>query len=311
MSAPFFIGDVALDEYFVADRWPGPADKDFVTAAGDYVGGSIANAASVHATLGGPTEFVSLLNTSAISKRLCEELETRGVSIRHMLFDETIAESRNLIFLTGREGHREHVVLTVDMGTQPMELSSELMTELRQEGLAYTTLYRARRLRHQGLSGAELFADLRRHGRRVVFDLDVGGFGPEDLSYLHGASVLIFNQLGYTQAFGDTPITHLGLWLRDNEVGCVIRTRAEDGAEAFDGQVHHDLPGISVPVVDVTGAGDAFGGSLVHALGLGTGLRAALDLAILASARAVTVQGPAGGMATAGDLADFARRYRG
>ncbi|MAC78726.1 MAG: hypothetical protein CML66_11765 [Rhodobacteraceae bacterium] len=310
MSATFFIGDVALDEYFLSERWPGPADKDFVTAMGDYVGGSIANAASVHAALGGPTEFVSLLNTSAISKRLCDELTARGVSIRHMIHDAAIAESRNLIFLTGREGAREHVVLTVDMGTQPMELSGKLMSELRQEGLAYTTLYRARRLRHGALAGADLFADLRAHGRRVVFDLDVGGFGPEDLPYLEGASVLIFNQMGYTQAFGDTPIARLGPWLRDNDVGCIIRTRAEDGAEAFDGRTHHDLSGLKVPVVDVTGAGDAFGGCLVHALGLGAALGDALDLAIVASARAVTVQGPAGGMACAAELAGFARRYR-
>ena len=41
----FFIGDVALDEYYSAERWPGVADKDFVTELPAECGGSIANAA--------------------------------------------------------------------------------------------------------------------------------------------------------------------------------------------------------------------------------------------------------------------------
>src|SRR5690349_9083772 len=85
LAPTVFIGDVSLDEYYAAERWPTLADKGFVNLLGDYVGGSIANAASVHAGLGSPTEFVSLLNFSSISDRLVAELEKRGVSVRHML----------------------------------------------------------------------------------------------------------------------------------------------------------------------------------------------------------------------------------
>ena len=47
----FFIGDVALDEYYTADRWPGRADKGFVRELPAETGGSIANAAVVYAAL--------------------------------------------------------------------------------------------------------------------------------------------------------------------------------------------------------------------------------------------------------------------
>lgn len=301
LAPAFFIGDVSLDEYYASERWPGLADKGFVDQLDSYVGGSIANAASVHAALGSPTEFVSLLNLSAISDHLLTELERRGVSVRHMLRQDGIAESRNLIFLA--EG--EHVVLTVDMGFQPMELSADLMRGLRQPGYLYTTLYRARRLRHGDLAQADLIQDVRKAGRRAVFDLDVGGFGEADLPYLRGAAVLILNQVGYAAAFGDRPTDSLATWMADNEVGAVIRTRASAGAEAFDGKRRYDAPGYTVEVEDVTGAGDTFGGALVHVLGQGGDLGAALDLAVAASARAVTILGPAGGIAPSAEIASF------
>jgi sugar/nucleoside kinase (ribokinase family) len=301
LAPAFFIGDVALDEYYAADRWPGLADKGFVTQLDSYVGGSIANAASVHAGLGSPTEFVSLLNLSPISDRLIAELEQRGVSVRHTLRQDGIAESRNLIFLAGGE----HVVLTVDMGFQPMDLPDELMRDLRRPGYLYTTLYRSRRLRHGDLLQAALLQDVRAHGRRTVFDLDVGGFAEADLPYIRGASVLILNQVGYAAAFGDEPAESLGRWMAEHEVGAVVRTRAADGAEAFDGSRRYDVPGHKVSVEDVTGAGDTFGGALVHVLGQGGGLGDALDLAVAASARAVTIRGPAGGIATRSQIAEF------
>ena len=301
LAPAFFIGDVSLDEYYASERWPGLADKGFVDFLGSYVGGSIANAASVHAGFGSPTEFVSLLNFSPISDRLIAELEARSVSVRHMLRQEGIAESRNLIFLA--EG--EHVVLTVDMGFQPMQLSGQLMRDLRQSGYLYTTLFRARRLRHGELGQAALLQDLRAHGRRTVFDLDVGGFGQADLPCLRGASVLILNQVGYATAFGDRPVESLDGWMEENEVGAVIRTRAADGAEAFDRQARYDVAGYAVPVEDVTGAGDTFGGALLHVLGQGGGLDKALELAVAASARAVTIRGPAGGIASHAEIAAF------
>jgi len=301
LAPAFFIGDVSLDEYYASERWPGLADKGFVDLLGSYVGGSIANAASVHAALGSPTEFVSLLNLSSISDRLLAELEERGVSVRHMLRQEGIAESRNLIFLA--EG--EHVVLTVDMGFQPMELSAELMRDLRQPGYLYTTLYRSRRLRHGDLAQADLIQDVRKAGRRPVFDLDVGGFGEADLPYLRGAAVLILNQVGYAAAFGDQPVESLGRWMEENEVQAIVRTRAAAGAEAFDRLQRYDVRGYSVGVEDVTGAGDTFGGALVHVLGTGGSFDAALDLAVAASARAVTIRGPAGGVASHDEIAAF------
>lgn len=295
----FFIGDVALDEYYTADRWPGRADKGMVQELPAEIGGSIANAAVVHAALGGETQFISLLNDSPLSQRLIDDLRQNGVGIDHILTDPTLAESRNLIFLIDGE----HVVLTVEMGEPPMWLAPATLAALRHPGFLYTTLYRARRLHsrteHGVLKQADLLADLRRHDRRAIFDLDVGGCTPEDMPYLSGAAVVIFNQVGFRAAFGHDDLSRIGGWIRDHDIGWVVRTMAADGAEAFDGKTQLRAAGHAVTVVDVTGAGDTFGGALTWCLTQGRSFMEALDFSIAAASRSVTIHGPRGGKASA------------
>lgn len=307
----FFIGDVALDEYYTADRWPGRADKGMVRELPAEIGGSIANAAVVHAALGGDTQFISLLNDSPLSRRLIDDLRKNDVAADHMLTDRAVAESRNLIFLIDGE----HVVLTVEMGEQPMWLPPATLAALRQPGFLYTTLYRVRRLHAQTDGGllkqADLVADLRRHERRAVFDLDVGGCSPEDLPYLRGAAVVIFNQVGFRAAFGHDDITRIAGWIRDHEIGWVVRTLAADGAQAHDGETRLEANGYPVDVVDVTGAGDTFGGALTWCLTQGQSFAEALDFSIAAASRSVTIHGPRGGKASAEDIRAWRAQRRG
>lgn len=302
----FFIGDVAFDEYYTADRWPGRADKGMVKELPAEAGGSIANAAVVHAGLGGETQFLSLLNDSPLSQRLITDLKDNGVGVDYMLIDPAIPESRNFIFLVDGE----HVVLTVEMGEQPMWLDAAALDALRQPGFLYTTLYRARRLHARTDQGvvkqADLLADLRQHGRRVIFDLDVGGCTPQDMPYLTGAAVVIFNQVGFRAAFGHDEITNIGDWMQAHDIDWVVRTLAADGAEARNGDTILRVPGFPVDVVDVTGAGDTFGGTLTWCLSQGQAIEEALDFSVAAASRSVTIHGPRAGKAAPDDI----RRWR-
>lgn len=298
----FFIGDVALDEYYTADRWPGRADKGMVTELPSEAGGSIANAAVVHAALGGRTQFISLLNDSPLSQRLIADLRDNGVGVDHMLIDPSIPESRNFIFLVDGE----HIVLTVEMGEQPMWLTPSSLTALRQPGLLYTTLYRVRRLHAETEAGVlkqdALLADLRRHGRRAIFDLDVGGCTPADMAYLTGAAVVIFNQVGFRAAFGHDDLSRIGNWMREHAIDWVVRTLAEDGAEARTGETMLRTDGFAVNVADVTGAGDTFGGTLTWCLEQGQPFAEALEFSVAAASRSVTIHGPRGGKASVNDV---------
>jgi ribokinase len=301
----YFIGDVAQDDYYWADRWPGLADKAVIRENKSFVGGMIANAACVHAGLGGPTEFISLLNPGVFSQALVDALSARDVRSTHMIYDPAAPDSRNFIFLC----QDEHVVLTVDVGERPMCLSADAMAALRSPGYLYTTIGRAKRLTAGALRGAALLADLRSHGRKMVFDLDVDGFSAEDAECLRGADIVIMNEVGFGNAFGDASPAHIHDWMAQYGVKAIIRTLAEAGAEAYDGSSVIRVGGYSVPVVDVTGAGDTFGGALVYAMPRMPDLASAMELAIAAAARSVTIEGPQGGVASLQDIERFRRDF--
>ncbi len=295
-----------MDNYYTADRWPGLADKAPMRATGSYVGGMIANAAAVHAGLGGATEFISLLNQGPLSQRLSDDLGLHGIGTTHMLFAPDVPDPLNMIFLVGDE----HVVLYAETGDSPMMLTAAAVEALRSPGYLYTTLSRAKRLRAGTDGGERVLSDLRQHGRKVVFDLDVEGFGTADTDFLQGADVVIMNQVGFELSFGDSGLSFVNAWMHKHRVKAVIRTMAAAGVEIFDGAKVDHVHGYAVPVVDVTGAGDTFGGALVFALSASFDLRAAAEFAVAAASRAVTIEGPRGGVANREEIERFQRGQR-
>ena len=301
-----FIGDVALDEYFAAETWVAPGDKALIRTMASYVGGSIANAARVHAAFGGSTEFISLLNGGDLTARMLAALTQDDVAVPHMLFDDEIGDPRNLIFLV--EG--EHIVLTPDVDERPMRLPESSLVELARPGYVYTTLNRAERLRSGDLDAARVLAVLRKAGRRLVFDLDVDGFDDGDIELVRGAHVVMMNDRGFERSFGSrAPEPEVRSWLESYGVDVLLRSRAAAGATAYTSEETIVVPGYEVPVADVTGAGDTLGGSLVYALGSGRPLPRAIAFAVAAASRSVMHMGPGGGIATVDEVERFAVEF--
>ena len=94
--------------------------------------------------------------------------------------------------------------------------------------------------------------------------------------------------------------------MRAAGIAWVVRTMAADGAEASDGGSVIRTRGYPVEVVDVTGAGDTFGGTMTWCLSQGHAFADALAFAVAAASRSVTIHGPRGGKATA----DAINRWR-
>ena len=299
-----FIGDVALDEYYSAETWPHPGDKAEISTIASYVGGSIANAARVHAKLGGETEFISLLNESPLTAQLLEDLEQAHVGSTHMLYDVDGVDQKNLIFLVDGE----HIVFTPDCEESPMVLSQATLDELSCEGFVYTTQQRAARLRAPGMNAVETVRHLQRAGRKFVFDLDVGGLRDLDPELLRGAHMVMMNDRGIEQSFPGTfeeQPQSIQEWLEDWQVHALLHSRAAHGARVYTRDETIDTHSYSVDVVDVTGAGDTLGGALVYSLGAGRTLRDAVELAVAAASRSVTYMGPQGGVATEAEIRNF------
>lgn len=94
--------------------------------------------------------------------------------------------------------------------------------------------------------------------------------------------------------------------LRERGAGRVVVTLDEEGALLLDEAGARLLPGFDVPVVDSTGAGDAFVGALAVGLAEGRPLDVAVSWANAAGARCVTRAGVVPGLGGRRDLAEIA-----
>ena len=107
-----------------------------------------------------------------------------------------------------------------------------------------------------------------------MFDLDVDGF-EGDIGLIEGAHVIMMNDRGFEKSFGaQASEGDVRSWLTSHRVSVLLRSQAARGATAYTADETIVAHGYSVPVSDVTGAGDTLGGSLVFALGLGWALPA-------------------------------------
>ncbi|WP_420809332.1 carbohydrate kinase family protein [Actinomyces procaprae] len=133
-----------------------------------------------------------------------------------------------------------------------------------------------------------------------------GRWSADDLAPLEVADVFTPNEteaLHYTRADSAAEAARL----LAERVPVVVVTRGRDGVIACAGGDPFALPALEVPVVDTTGAGDAFTAGLVWARLHGLGLRAAVSLA---SATAAATLGRPGGSLNAPALVQVAALVR-
>ncbi|MTH60979.1 carbohydrate kinase family protein, partial [Paracoccus litorisediminis] len=98
--------------------------------------------------------------------------------------------------------------------------------------------------------------------------------------------------------FGQDDIRCAQAWMAQNQIRTLIRTAAAEGATAMQDGTLFTAAGYAVEVADVTGAGDTFGGTLVHGLEQGWTLQDTLAFAVAAASRSVTQHGPRSGRTT-------------
>ncbi len=87
----------------------------------------------------------------------------------------------------------------------------------------------------------------------------------------------------------------------------VVMTLGEDGALIVDASSSKHVPAIRVPVVDTTGAGDAFNAGIATALAFGANLEIAVEFGIIAGAMAVTKDGVIPALPHRDELINFCR----
>lgn len=293
MPEPFsvFIGDVALDEYYKADYWPGVQDKALVDALPAVPGGMIANAACVSAALGMNVKFLAALNSGAITQFLLEDLEKSGVDTSLVVFDDNLADSKTMIFLVGNE----HTVLIPRLGLEHIELTHDQLNTLARAQYIYSTPAEIATL-HCGEMNSENIIDYcRDNGAKLVFDVDVDYTQDGSEERYKRLDILFFNEVGFERYRGLLDSRAAVDRLLGYGLELVIVTFAEKGCVVYSQHETIASPALNVDIVDVTGAGDTFCSSFLFALSLGKGIEYAAEFANTAASICVSHLGARAG----------------
>lgn len=286
-----FFGDVAQDEYYVAPHFPAAGDKVIVEALPTQFGGMVANAAAVFAHYGMPTWFMSQLNPGPLTRTLLAQLRGLGLNTDHVIFDEDVPDSRCIVLLSGDQ----HVVIIPKLGITHTEITPEAFEHIAGAEFLVTTLTDARPFRMGDLAAPEVLQALRDRGVKIVMDLDVYNLENHPSGLIECCDILFMNSLGERRFTGSG--NDIGACLARGAIAVVV-TRDSDGCELHTEEGVVVVPGLPVEVVDVTGAGDTFSSSFLHAYSTAGDLHEAAEFANAAAALSLGKVGARGGMTT-------------
>jgi len=307
MKKIFFIGDVALDEYYQADYFPKIKEKIIVHTLPAQMGGSIANAACVFQSMGNAPYFLTALNSGSITQRLLRNLNESGINTDYMVFDDSIPDSKCIIILA----ENEHTVFIPTLALQEIMIDEKTLSALCACEYLYTNFIEIAPLKCGDKNAADILKLLRANGVKVWCDLDWAEYieGEEEFfPYIHTAFLNEQGAEALTERYGAD-------WKEmffAKGVSVIVLTEAENGCSIYrSGEEVIKVNGIKVDVTDVTGAGDTFGSAFLHAVMRSSDMRLCAEYANFAAARAVTGMGARYGALRGDELAVFINEHGG
>lgn len=284
MKRVIAVGHAALDRVYRIAEFPARPQKVRALEHIECGGGMAANAAAAAARLGAPAELWSRVGEDAAGRQILEGLTAAGVDVAWVRVMQGARSSTSAVVVdaSGERlvvGERDHA-MSMDASWVPLE-------RIAAAGVVMSD---------QRWLEATMVAFLEARSKRVptLLDADLGGIGVVD-ELLKLTDYAIFSAPGLEAlAPGVGEKAQLARVL-DMGVRHAGVTRGEYGYlwVEDDGRLRHQ-PAFSAPIVDTTGAGDAFHGAF--AAGLAVGLSSA-ECARLGAATAALKCGKLGARA--------------
>jgi ribokinase len=283
------VGQIARDLVLVVDDVPGPGDTTPVRSRREMLGGKGANQAVALAQLGTAVGLLGVVGEDEVGDRLVARARSDRIDVGRVVRrpgTET-ALIVDLVDQRGRWRYLEHIpertlvgVADVDAAAPALRAATAVSVQLQQPSATALAV-----VRHARAAGRWVVLDGApsddAHRGPILAAADVVRADAREAGLLTGAPVE--DVAGAVRA-GRELLRH----------GPTLVALAVDGAgNVFVWPGHHlFLPLLDTPVVDRTGAGDAFVAALTTALVRGDGPRQAARLAVAAAA--VTVGHPGG-----------------
>lgn len=286
-----YLGEVALDEYYSADRWPGAGDKAYIRKAEAIPGGMVANAACVAASYGMPVRFGSLLNHGAVTDLLLQDLEARGIDTSLVVYDDALPDAKTMIFMTGSN----HTILIPEAQPTAIDIPEATLEVLKKAKYVYTTPGDMKLLRYGGLTNYALADAIRSEGALLAFDVDVDYMRDGDDERYRHLDIGFFNEFGIESVGAGRSIDETAAHLLSLGMKLVVVTLGEAGCRIYSADGVTAVPARTVEAVDVTGAGDTFCSSFLVAYTEGKSIRESAEFAAAAAAICVSRHGARSG----------------
>lgn len=297
------VGSANMDLVARVPALPRPGETVLAREYAEAPGGKGANQAIAAARAGSEVAFVGRLGRDAHGRILRAGLEAAGISLQHLTLDPTTPSGRALIAVS-ETGENSIVVVPgangqitagqMDAAAETIAASQILVVQLE---IPLAAVERAVTLAHDA-------------GTRVILNPAPVRELPPSLYPL--IDILVPNQEELAQLTGmGAPIDPAGTarMLVDTGIRAVVVTLGAQGALVVTSDEEIDVAAFPVPVVDTTGAGDAFVGNLAHALAQGQSLPAAARFATAAAALSVQRAGAQAGMPGAAETRRLLEEY--
>lgn len=287
------VGSANIDFVVRVDRHPSPGETVLGGDVTRSAGGKGANQAVAAARLGAEVHFAGKVGRDAEGELLAAALDHAGVGTEALGVDAHRPTGMAFIAVDGAGENSivvapgaNHAVVPADVEAA-FGMLAPLDTVVLQCELPLDTVGHAAR----AAAG---------RGARVV--LNLAPPAPLDTEVLTCADPLVVNAHEAAYLLGEQPNTDAVQRLRALGPASVVVTFGRDGALAGDSSGLSSWQPPRVPVVDTTGAGDAFTGSLAARLARSDEVHAATGFAVRAGAETVRSAGAHGSFPAAADI---------
>ncbi len=277
------LGSANRDLTIRVERHPNPGETMLGGRLSTGPGGKGANQAAAAARAGATPVFVAAVGTDSAGAELLAELEAVGVDTS--LVERTPHQPTGVALITvASSGENSIVVAAGANGELHPATTAEVVSAI----VGPRTVVLAQlEIPLPVVVACAHTATV--HGARLVLNLSPSRQVPDSLLALADPLVVNANEASAVSGMpvasvSDAELAAASLLHRSRSV---VITLGGDGVVAADTTGVRTFPSRSVPVVDTTGAGDAFAGALAAALAAGDVLWNAVDAGILAGSIAV------------------------
>jgi sulfofructose kinase len=261
-------------------------------------GGPVGTALVALARLGVPTGYLGVLGDDDEGRALRDEFVREGVDVRRLRISGQVGTNVCLLLVEGGTGRR---AILCHRRVSPEAL------RLTDADRAYVQAAQVLHLDTQFLPAAIQAARWAREAN-VVVSLDAYHPKPGLDSLLPWVDWLVVSEAFPHEQTGEDDLERAAAQLLDLGPRLLAVTHGERGCRVWAGGESFSRPAFQVPVVDTTGAGDAFHGGFVYAMLQGWRLRRVVEFASAVAALNCQTLGGRPGLPTLGQVEAFLRQ---